>query len=175
MRVLTFSRHYPATHTKKGELTKFPEKIWQGLFHPLSPRIIELSEFIRDYHYIFPTQESWKNQTPKLHTIRAGKRWKAGDWFSPRVWNGKPRQPGSKHVIIAPDMQLTRVAEITIDWEFNVCIDGVYLTYHNELAANDGLTNEDFHDWFIPHVKKLKEGEVWIGQILIWSNYKLPY
>lgn len=75
-RVLTFSRVYPSYHPKAGEPTYFVEKIWQsipGLYRDTNlPGDVLFDE---QYRYL-------RNDfTAKYHTIRAGHRWKAGDWF----------------------------------------------------------------------------------------------
>lgn len=121
---------------------------------------------------------------PKHHTIRAGKRWKAGDWFSARVWSGLPYR--SKQIEFA-QIQVKKV------WDFKVTIMGDWLingevrfekTENDQwrekyplrvIAANDGLTEQDFYQWIIapivnqkmPPKKEVKRFE---GQIICWND-----
>ena len=111
----------------------------------------------------------------KSHTIRAGNRWKVGDWFSPRVWSGKPYQ--SKQIIIAPDIEVKSVQEIKIEVDKDyvcVLIDNWPFFEENKnmvtqieafetLAKNDGLTLADMKAWF-------KYPQSFTGQIICWNE-----
>ena len=167
-KVITFSRYFPAYHPRKGEPTYFVEQIYNGFYSKNNlmdyPNGLDVNDFVKGI---------------KHHTIRAGNRWKVGDKFSPRVWSGKPYN--SKQIIIAPDIEIKKV------WNFEIQIDPflpmedcAYVLkindkYENEettfstikeLAKNDGLTPEDFINWFI-HSPKV---EVFSGQIICWNE-----
>lgn len=109
----------------------------------------------------------------KKHTIRAGKRWKPGDMFSPRYWSGIPRR--SKQVIIGPDREVKKV------WDISIVNDGekfivviwyamgdqtmgvpMWITGRERLAENDGLSFSDFRQWF--------NEDRFIGQIICWDE-----
>ena len=163
-RVITFSTKFPKGHPKEGQPTYFVDKIWTELQKYQVDNIVPNNPELNDHLYRWLRNDF----TPKLHTIRNGKRWKAGDWFSPRIWSGKPY--ASKQITIAPDIQLVRVADIEISDVGYLSIDGIYkglLIGQDELAKNDGLSNIDLNDWF----NKLP----FSGQILIWSNKQLLY
>lgn len=106
----------------------------------------------------------------KNHTIRAGNRWKEGDWFSPRFWSGKPY--ASKQVNFVPDLgiQIKKTWPFEVDENGVASLDGSYLfgeEDENELAKNDGLTLQDFNDWLLmPCYKKSK---AFSGQIICWN------
>lgn len=117
----------------------------------------------------------------KHHTIRAGHRWKVGDWFSPRVWSGKPYN--SKMIQFAPDIQVKKTWDFEMD-DCGVCAiakqgEQVIYTFEyddqwpdsldNEIAKNDGLSPEDFYFWFSrsPEFRK-KQG--FAGQIICWNE-----
>lgn len=98
----------------------------------------------------------------KKHTIRAGSRWKVGDKFSPRVWSGKPRH--SKQIIIAPDIEIKKGWSFTRD----LFTPTFYLDGHpvgdellSAIAANDGLTVDDFKAWF---------NKPFEGQVICWND-----
>ena len=144
-RVITFSKYFPAYHPRIGEPTLFVEQIQGGL---------------------------------KVHTIRAGNRWKVGDKFSPRIWAGKPYR--TPQLTIAPDMEIKKV------WDYEVkinpsgveqwFINGTMVSESNDymqqwfnaglielIARNDGLTLQDFLNWF-KHPSNFK------GQIICWNE-----
>ncbi len=165
-RIITFSRHFPAYHPRKGEPTYFREKIWAALADTVQG--FEIPHEITDWDW-----HQYYNAVPKHHTIRAGNRWKVGDKFSPRVWSGKPYN--SKQIIIAPDIEIRKV------WDFEVVdIGGVYCIRLNnepfgqfsplakgtqEIAKNDGLTAIELIQWFStpsPIGKKF--------QIICWND-----
>lgn len=161
-KVITFSRTYPSYHPRAGEPTYFVEKMLKSLepesktWNPPYAQLLKngLSLFVGDLI------------EPKHHTIRAGHRWKEGDWFSPRVWSGKPYN--SKQIQFAPDIQIKKV------WDFDISghdgkffIDGKTLAechiFLIDIAENDGLTAADFRAWF-------KHPKPFSGQIICWSD-----
>lgn len=164
-RVITFSTKFPVHHPRKGQSTLFVEKIWKSLQESgFSP-----DEYVRERIILmdlFMNPEILKDY-PKKHTIRKGKRWKVGDKFSPRVWSGPPYR--SKQIIIAPDIEIKRIIEISVDKNGEVFLDGERLNHIVncvELAHNDGLQVMDFALWL---------NNSFDGQILIWDESNLPY
>lgn len=166
---MTFSRFFPAHHPKKGQPTEFVEKIWESLY----PDIVGWSgfgelcqQFNVGLNNIYP---------PKHHTIRAGNRWKVGDWFVPKVWgddvNPKSGRKGpyhSKQITIGPPIEVKRVW----DFELRPLENGSVIFINDKLrwgqmasvvAKNDGLSVEDFKAWF-------KWGKPFKGQIICWND-----
>lgn len=96
----------------------------------------------------------------KWHTIRLGHRFKEGEYFSPRVWSGKPYN--SKQIVLAPDVMVKKVWSFYKDpWQWK--IPGTV----EELSKNDGLSLVDFLDWF-------DSKKPFDGQIICWSD-KIQY
>lgn len=166
---MTFSRVYPSYHPKAGQPTYFVEKIWKSIGRPHS-------NFV--YPELLNTWISYDNRmdAPKHHTIRAGHRWKEGDWFRPVVWgndiNQKSGRSGpyhSKQITFAPDIQVKKTWRIDIDEDGCVLIDSKLYAYPNSdfalepLAANDGLTVPDLFCWF-------KNGPIKDHQIICWNE-----
>lgn len=162
-RVITFSRTFPSYHPRAGEPTYFVEKIWAsiGCFF----------DQLADEDRLFNPRLSLDSFEPKNQDIRAGHKWKVGDWFSPRVWSGKPNH--SKQIIIAPDIQVKK------QWDFDLINDKLIIggLFHCHLkqderieafASNDGLNAQDLLDWF----KYPKES--CDHQIICW-NEKIEY
>jgi hypothetical protein len=170
MRVLTFSREFPAYHPKAGQPTHFVEQIWNGITH-LGLKHLRNKDLPDDFLWsILPLS----NYGCKFHTIRSGNRWKVGDKFSPRVWgtdiNPKSGRSGayhSKQIIIAPDIEIKKV------WDFEIKTDvRIYTPFINGdnvnqdkmevVAINDGLTLADFYNWFPKNSGKM--------QIICWNS-----
>jgi hypothetical protein len=163
MKVITFSRVFPSYHPRAGEQTGFIHKIWKSIGRPHS-------------NFVYPELHTqWINYdgvaesiAPKHHTIRAGHRWKAGDYFSPRVWSGKPYN--SKQIQFAPDIQIKKV------WDFSIILGAICVAdYHmngeceghhelvERLAMNDGLSTNDLIEW-------VKYPKPFNGQIICWNE-----
>lgn len=187
-RVITFSQHFPAHHPRKGEPTYFVEKIWKSFnvtvegttfYIPMLDNLDALNPLL-SYAVISEFKSKiinyWNDQNefkPKIHTIRAGSRWKAGDVFSPRIWLDKPYR--SKQLIIAPDIEFKKVVPFTMDLNGVYSVDGKYTAGENEdriLAENDGLTDIDMFHWLMKDYNKPNE---FIGQMLIYGEGNMPY
>jgi hypothetical protein len=179
-KVITFSTKFPSYHPRKGEPTYFVEKILYGLIkNEVEGCGTEL------------LKNEWVNIKAlnpyeiKHHTIRAGNRWKVGDKFSPRIWgndvnpkNGRSGPYNSKQIIIAPDIEIKKIWGIKINpldnggaLCYEVLLNGKYFSHNEYIAANDGLSFEDFENWFDTR-KTRKDG--FAGQIICW-NEKIEY
>lgn len=184
-RVITFSRTYPSYHPNAGEQTYFVEKIWKSFykdglpesFHPFIDNTVDILTKRHFFDYANWLQELG----PKYHTIRAGHRWKVGDWFSPRVWMlpGGRFTKGNKQIQFAPDIQIKKVWDFEMDL-LGICTiakPGEQQTYtfmysedmDEEIASNDGLTPEDFYWWFSRSPDFKKKGG-FQGQIISWNE-----
>jgi len=174
-KVLTFSRFYPSYHPKAGQPTFFVEKIVRSIFddRAFSYKNIEPVKSFGGHDITTLNLRPVELFEPKHHTIRAGHRFKAGDWFSPRVWgddinpkSGKKGPYHSKQITFAPDIQVKKV------WSFSIVLDGLYIDQQRylilsglikEVAANDGLDLDDFLDWF-------RYPREFTGQIICWNE-----
>jgi hypothetical protein len=180
MKVLTFSRTYPSYHPKKGQETFFEYKIARSLYDckliddSLDPKFHDLLSMIAYGH------------PPKHHTIRAGHRFKAGDWFRPVVWgddinpkSGRKGPYNSKQITFAPPIQVKKTWDFEMD-ELGVCSiakpgDQQIYTFEYEedmddlIAKNDGLQPEDFYWWF-SRSPDFKKNDGFQGQIICWSD-----
>lgn len=169
-RVITLARQFLQGHPKAGQPTFFVYKALKSLGLPAP-------ESLQGDRPLIVEESFWMEGQfePKHHTIRFGRRWKTGDKASLRVWSGKPYR--SPQIPIAPDVTL-RVVDIWVDyfWLNNCiqrCSDGKIICKLDvnddrlqALAANDGLSPQDFLDWFQVGKKK----GVHEAQILIWGN-----
>jgi hypothetical protein len=162
-RVITLSRQFLKGHPREGRPTYFVERAFSSL---------GISD--NSYGGVPVNDAVWRTCNPKHHTIRFGRRWKDGDMASLRVWSGKPY--ASPQIAIAPDVRL-RVVDIWVDYDN----DRIYIHKGDTLgylvngcdklailAANDGLSPQDFLDWF----QVGKKNGVHTAQILIWGDVK---
>jgi hypothetical protein len=160
-RVITFSRTFPSYHPKAGQPTYFVEKIWNSKRDGIGDLPDDYTAFVLNYiNNVDGTPNIFSGQ--KFHTIRAGHRWKAGDWFSPRVWSGKPYN--SKQIQFAPDIQIKKVWDVEFDgdgclWIFSDKERGPRVLH--TVAKNDGLTLEELISWF---------NKPFTGQIICWNE-----
>lgn len=163
-RVITFSRTFPVYHPKAGQQTFFVEKILNGIATKSSNGIVDLYSLNADVRAIVNDFALLcDGDDIKHHTIRSGNRWKAGDYFSPRVWSAKPY--ASPMITIAPDIKIEKVWDILINLSIErILINGQELLEWPllTLAENDGLSVDDFIYWF-----GKKE---FTGQIICWNK-----
>ena len=166
-KIITFSTSFPSYHIRKGEPTYFVEKFWESIGLP-------------DKEYVFSLPDQFVNFLrkdseiicEKHHTIRAGKRFKEGEYFSPRIWSGKPYR--SKQIIIAPDTLIVKTYDIEINKGGSIFINNKHYGYYGEICKNDGLTPKDFRSWFNMDNYEGIPKEPFFGQIIVW-NEKINY
>jgi hypothetical protein len=166
-KVITLSRQFPSYHPKAGQPTYFVSSAWRsiGLFMVADDAIQTLLSEYRDWG--LPDIN-----TKKRHTVRLGRRWKDGDMASLRVWSGRPYN--SPQIKIADDVKV-RVVDIVLDFKSGlICRNEggvIHIISAPSLAANDGLSLQDFLDWF-KYKENRKKGVAIQAQILIWGDVK---
>lgn len=175
-KVITFSREFPRHHPRRGEKTFFVEKFWESV-KPVDSVYLKNSDLSNECHRFLLAQIK-KDILPKRHTIRSGKRFKAGDYFSPRVWRGVPYQKCfdrggniiSSQIILAQDVLITKVYDIEIchsaiigrtSGVSAIIINGKFFPDWQLLAKNDGLSEFELTAWFNKPMK---------GQIICWNE-----
>lgn len=153
-KVITFNTKFPAYHNSmKGEPTHFVEKLLLSFIDIGEISISRSVEIAKELNLELMNDVNKVRKLdlhPKVHTIRGGHRFKAGDLFSPRIWTGKPYN--SKQFVLAHDVEVKQT------WHFEILDRDVYLNhkYHckvfsgkfHDLALNDGLTSEQLKQWF---------------------------
>jgi len=181
--------HFLKGHPREGQPTHFTYSIINalgkhGLIDSSDMRKV-VSKCLDDgcLAKIFPIKESQQIDMYKVHTIRSGNRWKAGDKIHFKAWTGKPYR--SKHYQFAPvilcksvqDIKITHVNKgwnirsilVMVDNNFigTIVINDEKVKFCDEklktLINNDGLNTQDFVDWFPNDFK---------GQIIHWTDLK---
>jgi hypothetical protein len=162
-KVITVSTKYPPHHKEAGKPTYFVEKIYNSLDVITDDRVVQF-------------KNTFKRNSYKHTTVRSGKRFKAGDYASLRIWgndinikSGRSGPYHSKQIILTKDVLIEKVFDFKI-------IDGLFFINSENfsngiiidiLAENDGLTRQDFLSWF-------KYPNDFDGQIICW-NKKVNY
>lgn len=126
--VMMISEKFPSYHSKKEEPTDFIQKIKDK---------IKKTTFRVNYEF-------WKYRIDEVD--------KGNAFISVRTWKGRPRMPGSRQI---EQMQFNQ-GEIGIqkaEWNtvLGWLIDGVISDPNlntNDVANNDGLTEDEFKEWF---------------------------
>lgn len=179
MKVITFSRVFPAHHPRAGESTYFAEKIFESLYR--THNFNDLDQYESKYRCDLKL-ENVHTFPPKNHTIRAGQNWNVGEFFSPRVWgddiNPKSKRRGpyhSKQVHIYGGVEIKKIYDFKItptlyyldNRSFDPRMPGARVLL-NKIAENDGLGMYDLINWFKVHPKRADWG--FEGQILCWGD-----
>ena len=123
--VLTVSQKFPATHKKAGQPTGFPLAI-------------------KHYDKIHTIRGNYDLWAKRFEKINAGKA-----ILSVRIWEGKPYKSKQLEIFKYDYTHKIGVEKILFD-------DYLYSCQINEkrfgnmwdLSKNDGLSDEDFEDWF---------------------------
>lgn len=122
--VLIVSERFPQTHNRKGELTYLPTKIKNG----------------EKIHTIRGNYELWEKRITDVKNGLAR--------LSVRVWEGKPYK--SKQIEIFEFNSETGIDIQKLEDPTNFVyanVNGKYINW-SEIAKNDGLSFNDFCNWF---------------------------
>ena len=123
--VITLSQHFLATHKRAGEPTDFKGKFLNG----------------EKIHTIRANYPLWEKRVKEVQEGRAV--------LSIRQWTGKPYR--SKQVEIAMLTAENDVGVQKLEFYNNtlgLCHIGIVYQRKYELAHNDGLSFEDWEEWF---------------------------
>jgi len=149
--VLTVSTVFPKIHKRAGEDTEFLEKLSCSLFCPGECSICDINrhEFLK-IHTIRANYDLWAKRIEQVQKGEA--------IISIRYWSGKPyNSPQIKiheldkdsgigvQAIVFPDNSLFNSTICGPDFPKSTWYKGANIS---ELSKNDGLSIEDFREWF---------------------------
>lgn len=135
--VLTLSKFFPSTHIRKGEPTSFRDAFNAGqVFNRGSA-----------YLYRHPKKHTIRSNYPlwlkRITEVQAGKA-----VLSVRQWTGKPYRSPQEEIAILTNEDGLGIQELKmIDLFRPTTINGNRVELP-DLAANDGLSFNDWYDWF---------------------------
>lgn len=158
--VLTVSRKFPTTHKRKGEKTNFVEKIeinenlWKGTE---ITRELSLREFgSPKYHTVRSNYPLWEN---RIKQVQEGKA-----ILSLRYWSGKPYNSKQQEFMRLDKDSGVGVQKLVFGYSGSNLISDINLPIVlksdeysfveleiDTIATNDGLSLEDFKEWFKKH------------------------
>lgn len=141
--VLTVSRTFPATHKRKGELTYFEDKILK--------RYSDFNNFLgwQKIHTIRANYPFWEK---RIKQVQEGKA-----ILSIRYWSGKPYHKDENGIGQIEICQLDKDSGIGLQELYfaygrldfpRINTDKILALMPKVLAQNDGLSLDDFIEWF---------------------------
>lgn len=145
---ITLSRVFPKTHSRAGELTLFGDKLKAG----------------HKKHTIRRNYDLWAHNAQKMQN--------GGYTLSIRQWIDKPYR--SKQREIHTTDTPIRVQRISMRYDSKT--DSINATVGHTLvdteyiAKNDGLSLEDFKDWFFGNVRH-KEDSDFNGVVILFTQF----
>lgn len=140
--VLIISRTFPKTHMRNGDRTYFAIKIMLALNQQNSEIIEEYgADLIPKLHTIRGNYDFWAK---RIKNVQEGKA-----ILSLRYWSGKPYNSKQIEVCQLDKDSGVGVQELSMvnGLPFPI-IDGVERGYVTDIPQNDGLSPEDFKEWF---------------------------
>lgn len=149
--IITLSRVFPATHSRRGEATEFASKLTSGV----------------KKHTIRKNYDLWKLNAKKMERGKF--------YLSIRQWSGRPYN--SPQVEIAQRHNPIGVQPIELYYhsdngEITAKIDGREWLDADcyTIAKNEGLSVQDFKEWFFG--KYPQEDKVFTGVIIHFTDFR---
>lgn len=127
--VLTVSEYFPKTHSKSGAETGFPAAI-QNIFNPDTKAT--------KIHTIRGSYDLWEKRIAKINKGEA--------ILSVRIWTGKPYNSKQKEIASFDKVGIEKLEFIKDIYSGCYLIKNKIFIEH--IAANDGLSVDDFREWF---------------------------
>lgn len=142
--VLPISSRFPAGHVKKGQLTNFPEKIIKRT------KIHTLRDDVEKWKF----NAEWINSGNAVLSIR---RWIGRPYHTPQLEVKRLNKIGIQQVTMSYDIDTEQPA---------VFVDGKRILDIEGMAANDGMTYDEFVSWFF------KTSDTFEGVIIHFTDFR---
>lgn len=149
---ITLSRVFPATHSKAGQPTNFQEKVLNKVY---------MRPGTHKRHTIRANYDWWKSKEEKIN--------KGEMYLSLRSWSAKPYNSPQVEWLKLPKIGLQKITMTygSDDAYPQVWIDGKQVPIQ-EVAKGDGLSVEDFVEWFFGSSKS----NVFEGVIIHFTDFR---
>lgn len=166
--ILSLSKRVPLCLTRKGEPTYFKEKLNNALYNQ-SSTVSDLDGAIiteRKIHTIRGNFARWKHNIDKI----AG----GGFYLSVRQWSARPYNSPQEEIFQIHSGGIG-CQRITMSYdpdanEVKAVIDGKYMADVEQIAKNDGMSLDDFKEWFFS--KEPTEKKLFTGVIIHFTPYR---
>lgn len=134
--IIMLSKVFPVTHPKAGQETGFKPKVFAARHN--------MPCYLKKLHTIRANYPLWKKRIAEVQAGNAE--------LSLRQWAGKPYLSKTVEImrLNADDGVGLQKLRFTVDMDCNrvAIIDGITLPSLRVLADNDGLSLDDWNDWF---------------------------
>ena len=166
--ILSLAKRIPLCLSRRGEPTYFKEKLSNALYSR-SNTVSDLDGAIiteRKIHTIRGNYARWKHNIDKI----AG----GGFYLSVRQWSARPYNSPQEEIfqLHSENMGCQRIT-MSYDPDTNevkAVIDGKYMADSRALRKNDGMTLDDFKEWFFG--KEPTEKKLFTGIIIHFTPYR---
>lgn len=155
--LMTLSRSFPLTHSRKREATDFARKLQNTLSGKQEDRKI---------HTIRSNYTQWKHNLDKVREKEF--------FISVREWTGRPYHSQQRELFRITQNVGYQSFQIFYKAEDKSCsclIDGKEFTDLELLAKNDGLSLADFIDWYFPHLEQDRD-RCFYGVIIHFTDFR---
>lgn len=143
---IMLSKVFPATHSRRGGSTLFSMKViaakYPAIYEGMTPKI----------HTIRENYELWRDRIAKVEAGEAE--------ICLRQWTGKPYRSKTVEIMRLGCKDGVGIQKLNFGWHGGrqvPVIEGWYMDGEcgskQELAKNDGLTLEEWQEWFKGHAK----------------------
>lgn len=144
--ILTLCKVFPVTHSKAGEKTGFEQKLKNG---------------IKKHTIRYNAKDVWDKRYNDIS--------KSKKYLSVREWTGRPYNSEQREFARYDKIGLQKITmtysstdEVPQCW-----VDGKHVSAY-DLAKNDGLSVEDFTEWFFG----CNKGNVFDGVIIHFTDFR---
>lgn len=146
--IITFSRVFPASHSRAGEPTGFEDKLAAGI----------------KIHTIRADEKGFWVENARA--INSGRKYLSMRQWTGRPYNSEQRVLGERDRIGLQVIEMTYSSEDELPKAF---VDGKPVPVE-ELAKNDGLSVPDFVEWFFG--TNLYSGNVFKGKVIHLTDFR---
>ena len=146
--VIILSRVFPTTHSRRGQETNFANKFLSG----------------EKKHTIRQNYDLWKVNAEKMKRVNF--------YVSIRQWTGRPYHSSMEEIAKIHKLGIQSIAIYyhSDNDTMTAKIDGKEWFDADTLAKNDGLSIQDFKEWFFG--KEPKEDKVFNGCIVHFTDFR---
>lgn len=131
--VIMIAKHFPSTHPKKGKPTYFDDLIRVGQYHRYVANLMKIHTIRKNYPL-------WEK---RIKEVQEGKA-----YLSLRQWEGRPYHSEQLEFLRLTATDGVGLQRCYLISRTKIDVIGAWLQPVEIVAQNDGLSLEDFKNWF---------------------------